>query len=260
MQYVYIWSTWSGDRSLPSEADAFPLRRALDRAEPRPPADSSRKDKKNYAERLSRHIAQELADRLRGAFKGILPRPDGSGQESRARTSKGFKKLDINYSTPELGLGLGVSIKTVNFVDAKSRRYTKNYSRIDNELRAEASDYHTRQPYAVLVGVVLLPYDSCLDGKGPSSFGSAIQFFRSRNQRKSPRNELDTFEAMFVGLYVHEGENRGQVMFHDVETRPPRVGPPLSASCLDMRRLASRIIEVYDQRNKPKREWAEDPQ
>jgi hypothetical protein len=102
--------------------------------------------KKNYAEALSRALAQRFADALRVTFPSILPRPDGSGQESRARTGKGLKKLDVNYSTVELGLGLGVSIKTINFRDAKTKRYTKNYTRADNELRAESADYHQRQP------------------------------------------------------------------------------------------------------------------
>ena len=62
------------------------------------------------------------------SFKGILPNPDGSGQESKARTGKGLKKLDVNYSTVELGLGLGVSIKTIHFRDPKTCRYTKNYT------------------------------------------------------------------------------------------------------------------------------------
>ena len=91
-------------------------------------AEGTRTDKKNYAELLSRALAQRFADALRSSFKGILPNPDGSGQESKARTGKGLKKLDVNYSTVELGLGLGVSIKTINFRDPKTRRYTKNYT------------------------------------------------------------------------------------------------------------------------------------
>ena len=133
------------------------IHEALDAAEPRPEHTFSATDKKNYAERLSRALATCLANALRPHLPGITPNPTGERQEAPARTSKGFKKLDVNYSTPELGLGLGVSIKTLNFPDAGSGRFTKNYSRIDNELRAEATDYHQRQPYSVLVGVLFLP-------------------------------------------------------------------------------------------------------
>jgi hypothetical protein len=86
---------------------------ALRKAGQRPAEAAERGEKKNYAERLSRQLAQLLADRLRPWFAGIFPDETGRGQESPARTAKGFKKLDVNYSTTELGLGLGVSIKTV---------------------------------------------------------------------------------------------------------------------------------------------------
>ncbi|MGH7015459.1 MAG: hypothetical protein ACRED8_00075, partial [Caulobacteraceae bacterium] len=70
------------------------LRRAGDRS-----AILGRDQKKNYAEILSRELALTVANRLRPSFKNILPDEHGRGQESRARTSKGFKKLDVNYST-----------------------------------------------------------------------------------------------------------------------------------------------------------------
>ena len=60
----------------------------------------------------------------------------------------GLKKLDVNHSTPEIGLGLGVSIKTINFLDIKTRRYTKNIKRVDGELRAHLLvqlDHRARQ-------------------------------------------------------------------------------------------------------------------
>jgi hypothetical protein len=90
-------------------------------------ATQTRAQKKNYAEALSRLLATRLANGLRPYFDGIIPDAAGRSQESKARTSKGYKKLDVNYSTAELRLGLGVSVKTLNFVDETSQRYTKNY-------------------------------------------------------------------------------------------------------------------------------------
>ena len=63
-----------------------------------------------------------VAAGLRPEFPGVLPAADGTRIESRARTGKGFKKLDVNYSTPELGLALGVSIKTINYRDGTTKR------------------------------------------------------------------------------------------------------------------------------------------
>lgn len=235
-----------------------PLRAALDQAEPRP-AKGSQSEKKNYAERLSRAIATGVANAFRKDFPGITPDAEGRRQEAPARTSKGLKKLDVNYSTSELGLGLGVSIKTINFPDKGSSRYTKNFTRADNELRAEAKDYHERQPYAVLVAVVFLPIESCLDGKtGASSFGQAIRIFRHRANRKNPKNEQELFERAFVGLYEYEGDRRGEVIFFDVMDKPPKHGAPQSPPGLGFPQFVREVLKTYDGRNKPTFEWADD--
>jgi hypothetical protein len=232
---------------------------ALDLAVPRPAASASREDKKNYAERLSRGIATWVARALRPHFKGVTPTDDGRQQESRARTGKGTKKLDVNYSTPELGLGLGVSVKTVNFRDPKTNRYTKNYTRIDNELRAEALDYHVRQPYATLVAVVFMPADACDDAydrgpareRGISSFGGAVRILRHRAGRVKPSDEEQLFEQIFIGLYSVENRD---VAFFDVMSKPPRAGRPVSVS---FEKMIEQVELTYDRRNDPPFEWAD---
>lgn len=251
----------------------------------RPPADSSiaadllklpargetcsREQKKNYAEAFSRLLAIRVANGLRPYFDGIIPDSAGRRQESKARTSKGYKKLDVNYSTPELGLGLGVSIKTLNFVDAKSRRYTKNYTRIDNELRAEASDYHERQPYAVMAAVIFLPLDSCMDGRRrrrssggavttASSFAQAIHIFRQRGNRLSPIDAPAKFERVFIALYDTAATGEfGRTRCFDVSPTPPKNGVP--DTVLTFAEMLDRIVETYDQRNNTKVVWADEP-
>jgi hypothetical protein len=233
------------------------LRAAFAGADPRPEPDSAQKAKKNYAERLSRALAQTVADGLRPNFEGVFPDVNGKRHESRARTAKGFKRLDVNYSTTELGLGLGVSIKTINFRDRKSRNYRKNYTRVDAELRAEAKDYHDRQPYSVLVAVVCLPFDCCDDavGKKPSSFGLAVKYFRHRGGRVQASDEAERFEALFIGLYEADGPNRGSFEFFDVRDPPKRAGRPRGT--FDFEELIERISGVYDSRNDPPFTWDE---
>jgi hypothetical protein len=250
----------SSKRAARFDAGLFPLREALDSSEPRPADDASREAKKNYAERLSRQIATLIARALRYDFDGISPDEAGGRQESPARTSKGVKKLDVNYSTPELGLGLGVSIKTINYRDPKTKRYTKNYTRVDNELRAEAMDYHLRQPYAVLAAVVFLPADACDDGQGgdderASSFGKAVKLFRNRARRTGPKEEEELLERLFIGFYEHSGARRGEARFFDVEKAPPRTGRP--KELLSFEQLVREITRTYDERNKPPFEWAD---
>lgn len=219
---------------------------------------SAQADKKNYAERLSRALATVFANRLRRDFDGIIPDEDGSKQESPARTSKGVKKLDVNYSKPELGLGLGISIKTLNFPDGKTKRYTKNYTRIDNELRAEAKDYHQRQPFAVMVAVIFLPMDSCFDSgrNGVSSFGGAVKSFRHRAGRIDPTQEQELFERVFIVLYEPEGSNFGNVMCFDVTRPPPKRGAP--KEFLTFEQLVDEIRATYDARNNPPFVWADE--
>ena len=194
---------------------------------------------------------------MRPHFDGILPDPSGKGQESKVRSAKGFKKLDVNYSTPELGLGLGVSIKTINFIDPKTKRYTKNYTRADAELRAEATDYHDRQPYAVMVAVVFLPLDSCDDGgkNAPSSFGQSVQIFRFRGGRTSPTEPSMLFARVFLGLYDTREDTFGEVGFFDVMDAPPKRGRP--KKLLTFREMVEGIVETYDARNRPRFEWAD---
>ena len=247
----------SDERTLRSST----IREELTWAGPRPGLDAAQADKKNYAEALSRALAQRFADLLRSDFAGILPNPDGSGQESKARTGKGLKKLDVNYSTIELGLGLGLSVKTLNFRDARSKRYTKNYTRVDNELRAEAADYHERQPYAVMIAVVFLPVDSCFDGgRSPSSFGQAVQIFRSRAGRRSKSDDPTLFERIVIGLYDADenGTEFGSVQFFDVEAAPPKNGFPSDAFCLQ--KFIESVIQTYDARNKATFVWADGKQ
>lgn len=185
-----------------------------------------RAEKKNYAQRLSNCIAQKVADALRPKFKSILPTIDGKMQESRSMGAAGLKKLDVNYSTSEMGLGLGVSIKTINFRDESTRRYTKNIKRVDGEMRAEAQDYHQRQPYSLLAALIFMPVEAALDGSGDrSSFRHAWEVFRNRSGRRTPTDDHALFEQLWIGLYG-VGDNLGQVAFHDVQSDVPAHGLP----------------------------------
>lgn len=236
------------------------FRDVLDAIEPRPANDGARDTKKNYAQRMSEASALLIANGLRPYFAEILPREDGTGQESRARTGKGVKKLDVNYSTPQLGLGLGVSVKTLNFRDPDTGRYTKNPTRNDNELRAEAIDYHERQPYCVLVAVLFTPFDSCQDGnvdrpnQSRSSFAQIVNVLRHRSGRIGPKDDRQLFEAVFVGLYHVDEPRRGEVAFFDVTQPPPQFGAPRDG-LIDFHQFIERVVEIYDQRNVVRPAW-----
>lgn len=205
--------------------------------------------KKNFAQRLSTSFAQKIADALRPRFKGINPDETGHRHESKALGAIGLKKLDVNYMTQEMGLGLAVSIKTINFKDEKTRRYTKNIKRADGELRAEAQDCHTRQPYAVLAGIVLLPTEAATDGiDGRSSLKHAWDVYRHRGGRSSADADHSKFEALFIGVYEASGERFGAVKFFDMDSEPPDRGLP--SNLQTMEEVLNKISRTFRIRNK----------
>jgi hypothetical protein len=77
--------------------------------------------KRNFAQRFSVALAQKFADALRPKFPGIYPDEQGRGHERKQQGAGGLKKLDVNYATPQAGLRLSISIKTINFKDERTK-------------------------------------------------------------------------------------------------------------------------------------------
>lgn len=190
-----------------------------------------------------------MANLLRTQFPGIYPDADGKRHESTAMGAGGLKKLDVNFMTPQMGLALAVSFKTINFKDEKTQRYTKNVKRVDGELRAEAQDVHRRQPYAVLVGIILLPVGSTVDGVNScSSFKHAWDVFERRSGRKGTDDENSHFELIFMGVYDTSPEGHGKLELIDVATMPPDQGwvsDPLTFS-----QVVEKVVSAFRTRNR----------
>lgn len=204
--------------------------------------------KKNFAQRFSNSLAQKLADALRPKFRGILPDETGGGQESRSGGAGGLKKLDVNYSNPQIGLGLGVSIKTVNFRDEKTRRYTKNIKRLDGELRAEAQDYHVRQPFAVLAALIFIPDEAAYDSATKSSLRHAWEVFGRRGGRRSTNNEASLFERIWICVYETNPESLGVCRCFEVSEELPPSGLPSTG--LGLSKVVLEIEKEFRRRNK----------
>lgn len=260
-----------------------PLRAALDAAEPKPDPRGEREDKRNYAQRLSNHLAQTMADALRDTYKGVTPRADGTGQESAVPVDGGHKRLDVKVTDPALGLILSVSIKTYSFRDYDKKkdrltRWTKNIVRNDHELRGEATVLHQRQPYAVLAGILFAPLEMCDDGntRTQSSFAHAVNTLKKRAGRgrravfglgeggymdlgaEDPR--FDRFERVFVGLYEQREPDRGAVRFFDVEQPPPRTGRPADTRTLSISELVAELEVEVERRNQTAPTWDDLPE
>jgi hypothetical protein len=239
------------------------LEHVLAAAAPRPPdvapnpTDRHRlsEEKRTYATRFADKMAICIANGLRDRFPGVLPDALGRGVESAAQSVRGPKKLDVNYSTPQLGLGFGISLKSVHFREKLIRGYIHNMKRNDEELRTEASGYHQRQPYAVMIAVLFLPDDACDDAspRYPSSFGNWVRYLRPLAQRRAPHDDIARYERVFIGLYDRDG---AKMEFFDVENAPPRTGRP--ANLLNYTEFLDEIEKTYLRRNASEFEWADD--
>ena len=249
--------------SSEGDSTSADLGAALDAAGEKPPDDGDRESKKNYAQRLSRALAQAVADRLRDAFPRISPCGD-AGHEREIGGAGGKKRLDVCVWDDQLGLLLDVSIKTYSFRDYDNKkkklgRYTKNVVRNDHELRAEAARIHERQPYSVLVGMMFVPFAVCEDGeKEHSSFAHMVTIYRARSGRTAHDDRrLERFEAFYIGLYEASGRERGKVRFFDVMTSPPRNGRPKSSDTLSFAEMSQKVKGLVEARNTAVVDWAE---
>ena len=226
------------------------IRAVLDAARPRPQQSDPVGAKNQYAVRFADAAAAQISLDLSVRLRDIA-----ASTKRAAGSVRGKKQLDINFSTPQLGLALGISLKSVHVRDVKgAQRYTHNMKRNEEELRIEASGYHKRQPYAVMVGLLFLPFDSCDDGKkdNPSSFGSWVRHLRPYAGRIKPEDEIDRFEKIYIGLYDPHGTELG---FFDIADAPPKNSRP--AQLLDYHQFLDAVYHEYLRRNEAEFQWAE---
>jgi hypothetical protein len=148
-----------------------------------------------------------------------------------------------------------VSLKSVHQGEQAggNARFTHNLKRNDEELRVEATALHLRQPYAVLVATMILPFEACDDGwrkgsRGPptSSFARWVEKFWTLKGRIEPEDPVNQFELVFIALYSRDGSELG---FYQVGgTVPcPRQGRP--SSLLSFEEFVHRIRDAYYRRN-----------
>jgi len=199
-----------------------------------------------FAIRFAKHMSEGIARALQPHFPGTV------GGEQPSRASRGTKRVDVRYSTPEMGLGFAVSLKSVHFGerDSGNAKFTHNLKRNDEELRVEATGHHLRQPYAVMAAVVFLPFESCDDrgrrARDPSSFASWVEYLWPLKGREEPEDPPDQYELVFVALYARDG---GDLGFYEVggKVACPRRGRP--ASLLPLSEFLDRLRTTYITRN-----------
>jgi hypothetical protein len=209
------------------DAGVTVITQVLEASEPRPSRSDPVGAKNQYAVRFADHMATQIASDLFERLEDI-----SATTKRTAGSARGKKQLDIKGS----------------------ERYTHNMKRNEEELRIEASGYHKRQPYAVMVAVLFLPFDAADDGKkdNPSSFGSWVRHLRPYSGREDPEDEIDRFEKIYIGLYEPD---RSNLRFFDVQTAPPKNGRPVET--LSYREFLGEVYHAYLRRNEAEFRWAE---
>jgi len=177
---------------------------------PKPPESSAQAVKKRYSERLSEVVAHALADELRyRGLRGTLPNRDpsgrASGSERRMAGGIGAKKVDVTWATEEAGLLFAISVKSINWKDARSGNYQKNLVNRRGDMLIEAVTLHRRFPYAVLAGFIFLDKGAAEDSteRRRSTFDNAHHRLKLFTGRADPSGRDEQYERMY--LFLLEG-------------------------------------------------------
>jgi len=170
----------------------------------------SRDVKKAYSELLSRNLAWELADGLRGVgFPNVKPLRGGPG-EKEFQGGLGPKKVDVSYADEQHGLLLAISVKSINFAP-----FGKNLKNRFGDLCTEAITLHMRFPYSIVCALFAFPMASDIDvvepgnrGRTLSTFKRATKLFSTISGRREYTDPGEKFENVTMLLFepVMEGQ------------------------------------------------------
>ncbi len=173
----------------------------------KPPDSASTPEKKAYSEKISNVVALAIAEQLRErGLSDARPAPpsesDKSGAERRMAGGIGAKKVDVTWATEEAGLLLGVSIKTINFRDNRTRNFQKNLTNRRGDMLFEAVTLHRRFPYAVLGGLFFLDHGAASDGteRRRSTFLNAHTRLQLFTGRDDPGGRDEQYERLYIVL------------------------------------------------------------
>lgn len=219
--------------------------------EEKPPDSASRMSKQKYSQRVSAAIARAFAEELRErGMDEVRPAPPGevglSGAERRISGGIGAKKVDVSWSTETSGLVCGISIKSINFRDGKTKNFQKNVTNRRGDLLFESVTLHRRFPYAVLFGFLFLDHRAEFDDteKRRSTFLNAHHRLRLFTGRDDPRDREEQYERLYVGLME---ANQFNPSFKVFEAGSPEEPVDLSRAFDEMvARVAVRNPDFYE--------------
>lgn len=159
----------------------------------------SQAQKKAYAEKVSYHLAREVAQSLRGVgFDNVHPALDGPGEKA-FQGGLGPKKLDVTHSDERNGLLLAISIKTIT-----AEPYGKNLTNRFADLCTESINMHMRFPYSVICALFAFPAPADTDItkiRKESTFRRATKLFSNLTGRYEYTDAAEKFENVTMMLF-----------------------------------------------------------
>jgi len=182
-----------------------------------PAQTASRDDKKRYAERLSKALAEEIAEGMRGiGFTNTKPLRGKPG-EKEFYGGLGSKKVDVSYSDERHGLIQAVSVKSICFAP-----FGKNLKNRFGDLCTEAITLHMRFPYASVCMFFAFPEaadDDRTERRTRSTFRRALKLLSTVAGRSGYTDAGEKFENITVMLFkplTHKGGSTGFKLFDAV--------------------------------------------
>ncbi len=115
----------------------------------------------------------------------------------------GPKRVDVTWATEESGLLLAISVKSINFMDRKSKAYQKNLTNRRGDMLFESVTLHRRFPYAVLAGFLILDKGATEDdtSQRKSTFENAHARLELFTGRDDPAGRDEQYERLFVCVF-----------------------------------------------------------
>lgn len=145
-----------------------------------------------------------------------------------------------------------MSVKTIGLPEG-NRGYTHNFKRVSEEWVLETVNYHRYMPYAIIIGMLLLPEDAMSDRRRVTSLSTATKHFRPFRGSSDHKNDIDLMEEIYIGVYKDGGPKKGEVFFISGEHElGPRQVPP-STIRLTFEDVKKQLVARFKARNpKPK--------
>ncbi len=223
---------------------------ALAKLLPKPADSAGREAKQAFSQRVSDATAMVLARGLlaRG-LTGTYPVAAAgarAGAERRLAGGIGAKRVDVSWATDESGLLLGMSVKSINFRDARSQNFQKNLTNRRGDLLIEAVTLHRRFPYAVLGGFFILDAGAASDStdRRRSTFENAGYHLRLFRGRRDPAGREEQYEELAIALFDAQADTPSLRVFTGPDLGTPTTVDAILDSLLE--RLAERNSDFYE--------------